>query len=188
MDSYSTVVTGVAAALTPSVIHVDLRNPDRRRMGSGSGFVITDDGFAVTSAHVVHGQSGGVGGLADGSEYDFEIVGADPLSDLAVLRLAATDLSPVDLGNAEELVVGQLVIAVGSPLGFAGTVTAGVVSALGRALPTSDGQVSRLVENVSRPMPHCIQATPVGRWSRPKPRWLASTLRSLGHRSARGSG
>ncbi|MCP4246231.1 MAG: peptidase S1, partial [bacterium] len=137
MDSYSAVVTGVAAALTPCVIHVDLRNPDRRRIGSGSGFAITNDGFAVTSAHVVQGQSGGVAGLADGSEYDFEVVGSDPLSDLAVLRLQASDLAPVELGNAEALVVGQLVVAVGSPLGFAGTVTAGVVSALGRALPTS---------------------------------------------------
>jgi len=148
MDSYSEVVTGVAKALTPCVIHVELKGHDRRRSGSGSGFIIASDGFAVTSAHVVRGQEGGNAGLADGSEYDFEVVGSDPLSDLAVLRLQASGLSPVELGDANDLVVGQLVVAVGSPLGFAGTVTAGVVSALGRALPTSDGQVSRLVENV----------------------------------------
>jgi S1-C subfamily serine protease len=90
----------------------------------------------------------GVVGLADGSEYAFDVVGSDPLSDLAVIRPAAPRLQPVELGDADRLIVGQLVVAVGSPLGFSGTVTAGVVSALGRSLPTNDGQVTRLVENV----------------------------------------
>lgn len=144
LDAYSQVVTTVVSRLVPSALHISF--PDRP--GSGSGFVIAADGFAVTSAHVVGRVKTGDAGLADGTEHDFEVVGADPLSDLAVIRLRADDLQPVDFGDADELAVGQLVIAVGSPLGLSGTVTAGVVSALGRSLPTNDGRVSRLVENV----------------------------------------
>lgn len=146
LDAYSEVVTGVAEALTPSVIHVDFGEGERA--GGGSGFVITEDGFSITSAHVVQGRDEGVAGMSDGTRYDFRVVGRDPLSDLAVLRIATSGLTTVELGDADALRVGQLVVAVGSPLGFSGTVTAGVVSALGRSLPTNDGRVSRLVENV----------------------------------------
>ncbi len=148
LDAYSAAVTFVAERLTPSVINVELRNPVGRRTGTGSAFALSADGLAVTSAHVVDGASGGVAALADGRAYDFEVVGSDPLSDLAALRVSADDLIPVELGDADELRVGQLVVAIGSPLGFAGTVTAGVVSALGRSLPTRQGKNVRLVENV----------------------------------------
>jgi S1-C subfamily serine protease len=146
LDAYSEVVTGVAETLTPSVIHVDFGGGERA--GGGSGFVISEDGFSVTSAHVIQGRDEGVAGMSDGTRYDFEVVGRDPLSDLAVLRIATSGLTTVELGDADALLVGQLVVAVGSPLGFSGTVTAGVVSALGRSLPTNDGRISRLVENV----------------------------------------
>jgi S1-C subfamily serine protease len=108
--------------------------------------VITPDGFLLTSAHVVAGgNGGGRASFVDGRELGFELVGADPHSDLAVLRAEADDLSPADLGDAERLRVGQLVVAIGNPNGFAGSVTAGVVSALGRSLPTQSG---RVVDNV----------------------------------------
>jgi S1-C subfamily serine protease len=108
--------------------------------------VITPDGFLLTSAHVVASTDGsGRAGFADGSEHEFKVVGADPLSDLAVLRLDTNGLTAAELGDAEQLRVGQLVVAIGSPLGFGGTVTAGVVSALGRSLPVPAG---RVVENV----------------------------------------
>jgi S1-C subfamily serine protease len=108
--------------------------------------VITPDGFLLTSAHVVASTDGsGRAGFADGSEHEFKVVGADPLSDLAVLRLDSNGLTAAGLGDAEQLRVGQLVVAIGSPLGFGGTVTAGVVSALGRSLPVPAG---RVVENV----------------------------------------
>ncbi len=148
LDAYSAVVTSVAERLTPSVMNVELRNTVGRRTGTGSAFAFSSDGLAVTSAHVVDEAGGGVATLADGRAFDFDVVGSDPLSDLAALRLAADDLLPVALGNADQLRVGQLVVAIGSPLGFAGTVTAGVVSALGRSLPTRQGKNVRLVENV----------------------------------------
>jgi S1-C subfamily serine protease len=102
----------------------------------------------LTNAHVVAGAERGTAAFVDGEEHPFEVVGRDPLSDLAVVRVAATDLPPAPFGDAARLRVGQLVVAVGNPLGFAGTVTAGVVSALGRSLAARDGQASRLVENV----------------------------------------
>lgn len=148
LDAYSRIVTSVAQRVTPSVLHVELRDRNRHRVGSGSAFVLSSDGLAVTSAHVVERARSGVAGQADGREFDFEVRGRDPLSDLAVLRVDASGLAAVEMGDAETLQVGQLVVAVGSPLGFAGTVTAGVVSALGRSLATRDGQTSRLVENV----------------------------------------
>lgn len=148
LDAYSRVVTTVAEDLTPSVLNVLLQDRNGRRVGSGSAFVLTVDGVAVTSAHVVDRARSGIAGLADGREFDFEVLGRDPLSDLAVLRINAHDLIPVEMGDADGLKVGQLVVAVGSPLGFAGTVTVGVVSALGRSLPTQDGDTVRLVENV----------------------------------------
>ena len=108
--------------------------------------MITPDGFLLTSAHVVASTDGsGRASFVDGREHEFEVVGADPLSDLAVLRLDTNDLTAAELGDADRLRVGQLVVAIGSPLGFGGTVTAGVVSALGRSLPVPQG---RVVENV----------------------------------------
>ena len=110
--------------------------------------MLTPDGYLVTSAHVVASHRHGSAELTDGREVEFEVVGADPLSDLAVVRAAAADLVAAELGDADQLRVGQLVVAVGNPLGFAGSVTAGVVSALGRSLPTRARTTTRLVENV----------------------------------------
>jgi S1-C subfamily serine protease len=115
--------------------------------GSGSAVAFTPDGYAVTSAHVVAGTDSGTAAFTDGSEREFRVVGRDPLTDLAVLRVEG-EVIPAELGNAEKLRVGQLVVAIGNPLGFGGSVTAGVVSALGRSLSTRDGRTSRLVENV----------------------------------------
>jgi S1-C subfamily serine protease len=116
--------------------------------GAGSGVVISPDGFVITSAHVVAGTSNGAASFVDGHEAHFDVIGRDPLSDLAVLRLDGEALHPAELGDASTLQVGQLVVAIGNPLGFAGSVTAGVVSALGRALPLGSGRTGRLVENV----------------------------------------
>jgi serine protease Do len=114
--------------------------------GGGSAVVITPDGFMLTSAHVVERTQGkGRASFVDGRELAFEVVGSDPLSDLALLRADARDLEAAELGDAERLRVGQLVVAIGNPNGFAGSVTAGVVSALGRSLPTRGG---RVVDNV----------------------------------------
>src|SRR5712691_3163553 len=146
LDAYSRVVTEVAQRLAPSI--ASLRVTLRRRSGGGSGVVITPDGFLLTSAHVVAGADRAEASFADGRELRAEIVGADPLSDLAVLRADARDLVPAELGDAESLQVGQLVVAIGSPLGFAGSVTAGVVSALNRSFPTRSGSATRFVENV----------------------------------------
>ena len=107
--------------------------------------MITPDGFMLTSAHVIERMDGGRASFVDGRELDFEVVGSDPLSDLALLRASARDLRPAELGDAEHLKVGQLVVAIGNPNGFAGSVTAGVVSAVGRSLPTRGG---RVVDNV----------------------------------------
>jgi S1-C subfamily serine protease len=151
LDAYSRVVTSVAERLAPSVanLRVYRRVPGGRRAdGGGSAVVITPDGFMLTSAHVVTGSTGGVASFVDGREMDVEIVGADPLSDMAVVRSSGAALAPAVLGDAARLRVGQLVVAIGNPLGFAGSVTAGVVSALGRSLPASHGSVTRLVENV----------------------------------------
>jgi len=148
LDAYSRVVTFVAESVSPSV--ANLRVGRRGGSGGGSGVVITPDGFLLTSAHVVGGGSGRVrASFTDGRELGLRPVGADPLSDLAVLRAVRGSLPPpVALGDADGLVVGQLVVAVGNPLGLAGSVTAGVVSALGRALPTRSGAAGRVVEDV----------------------------------------
>jgi S1-C subfamily serine protease len=151
LDAYSRVVTSVAERLTPSVasLRVTKRVPGGRRPeGAGSGFVISSDGFGLTSAHVVQGMDGGSATFADGSEWPFDIVGTDPLSDLAVLRVDSRDLVPAELGDARSLRVGQLVVAIGNPMGLGGSVTAGVVSALGRALPVRSGRNQRVVDNV----------------------------------------
>jgi S1-C subfamily serine protease len=142
LDEYSQVVISVAERLTPKV--ASLRVPQSRSSGRGSGeslgsaVVFTADGFLLTNAHVVGRSVGGTATFSDGTTSAFQVVGADPLSDLAVLRATGTTPDPAELGEADELKVGQLVVAVGSPLGLAGSVTAGVVSALGRSLPVGD--------------------------------------------------
>jgi S1-C subfamily serine protease len=151
LDAYSQVVTTVAERLTPSVASLRVIQRDGRGRGvpgAGSGVVISPDGFVITSAHVVVGTTRGSASFVDGHEARFQVVGRDPLSDLAVLRLDGDSLHPADLGDASTLRVGQLVVAIGNPLRFSGSVTAGVVSALGRALPLSSGRAGRLVENV----------------------------------------
>lgn len=141
------MVSTVAERLAPSVANLRVRRRGRRGSfdGGGSGVVITPDGFMLTSAHVVAGSTGRIRALVDGRELAAEIVGADPLSDLAVLRSDANDIAAAELGDADRLRVGQLVVAIGNPHNFGGSVTAGVVSALGRSLPTGAG---RIVENV----------------------------------------
>ncbi|MGO8961103.1 MAG: S1C family serine protease [Streptosporangiaceae bacterium] len=150
LDAYSRIVAGVAAELTPKVASLRVSGGDPRRWGEsiGSAVVFTGDGFLLTNAHVVGHASGGTALYSDGTSSPFSVVGADPLSDLAVVRAGGDTPPPAQLGEAEELVVGQLVVAVGSPLGLAGSVTAGVVSALGRSLPTRSGSAARLVEDV----------------------------------------
>jgi S1-C subfamily serine protease len=152
LDAYSQAVTTVAGRLSPSVanLRVSRRVRGGRVLdGGGSGVVITPDGFTLTSAHVVARTEGrGRASFVDGRELEFEVVGSDPLSDLAVLRVDARDLVPAELGDAERLRVGQLVVAIGNPHGFTGSVTAGVVSALGRSLPTRSGANVRVVDNV----------------------------------------
>ncbi|HLY83357.1 MAG TPA: trypsin-like peptidase domain-containing protein [Acidimicrobiales bacterium] len=147
LDAYSRTVTGVARSLLPSVASLRV-NGGQGRDGAGSAVIITPDGFLVTSAHVVAGGRKGQATLVDGQEFDFEVVGNDALSDLAVIRGRARDLPAATLGDADTLQVGQLVVAVGNPLGLAGSVTAGVVSALGRSLPTRSGSATRIVDNV----------------------------------------
>jgi serine protease Do len=152
LDAYSEVVVRVAEQVTPSVanLRVERRVRGGRVLaGGGSGVVITPDGFLVTSAHVVAGTAGtGRASFSDGRDVEFAVIGADALSDLAVLRLGGDAFTAVELGDAELLRVGQLVVAIGNPNGFAGSVTAGVVSALGRSLPTRSGANVRVVDNV----------------------------------------
>jgi S1-C subfamily serine protease len=148
LDAYSRSVTAVAERLTPSVANLRVSRRVRGGRvvdGGGSAVVITPDGFMLTSAHVIERTDGGRASFVDGTEHSFEVVGSDPLSDLALLRTNASDLRAAELGDAERLRVGQLVVAIGNPNGFAGSVTAGVVSALGRSLPTRGG---RVVDNV----------------------------------------
>jgi S1-C subfamily serine protease len=139
LDAYSRTVSAVAEKLASSVASIR-----RGTQGAGSGVVITPDGFLLTSAHVV-GRARSVRAVVDGRDFAAEVVGSDRLSDLAVLRGDASELAPAELGDADRLRVGQLVVAIGNPYNFTGSVTAGVVSALGRSLPTGPG---RIVENV----------------------------------------
>src|SRR5580693_8661634 len=149
LDAYSQIVSGVAAGLTPRVASLRVpREGSRGAQSQGSAVVFTPDGFLLTNAHVVGTSSRGSALFSDGTTVPFTVVGADPLSDLAVLRAHGGTPAPAELGEADDLVVGQLVVAVGSPLGLAGSVTAGVVSALGRSLPTRSGSAARLVEDV----------------------------------------
>src|SRR5438270_8956603 len=153
MDAYSEVVTRVADYLLPRVVQLRMgrqRSAGWRPTGTGSAVVFTPDGYMLTAAHVVDGADSGAALFSDGSERRVEIVGRDPLSDLAVAKVDASSerLDAATLGSADRLRVGQLVVAVGSPLGLAGTVTAGVVSALGRSLAPRAGFGTRVVENV----------------------------------------
>jgi S1-C subfamily serine protease len=143
LDAYSQVVTSVAERLAPSVANLRIG-----RRGGGSGVVITPDGFMLTSAHVVGASARVRASFTDGSDVSVNVVGADPLSDLAVLRADGAGLTPAELGDAAALKVGQLVVAIGNPHGYAGSVTAGVVSALGRSLPARDGAATRVIDDV----------------------------------------
>ena len=139
LDAYSAAVTAVVQRVVPSVASLNVAS--RRGEGSGSASVLTADGYLLTSAHVVEGASSAVAAFANGTESMADVVGRDPFSDLAVLRARGDVPTPVSLGDAGQLQVGQLVVAVGNPLGLAGSVTAGIVSALGRSLPTRQGRV-----------------------------------------------
>jgi S1-C subfamily serine protease len=149
LDAYSRVVAGVAAELTPRVASLRVPQAGGGRGGEslGSAVVFTGDGFLLTNAHVVGRSQQGTALFSDGSSASFTVVGSDALSDLAVVRAGGSTPPPAELGEADNLVVGQLVVAVGSPLGLAGSVTAGVVSAVGRSLPTR-GRETGLVEDV----------------------------------------
>jgi S1-C subfamily serine protease len=139
LDAYSAVVTAVAQSVLPSVASIAVRS--RRGNGGGSASVITPDGYLLTSAHVVAGTRSAEATFADGTTVPADIAGRDELSDLAVLKARGAVPAPVTMGRAEDLQVGQLVVAVGNPLGLAGSVTAGIVSGLGRSLPTKSGRV-----------------------------------------------
>ncbi|HEX8970987.1 S1C family serine protease [Oryzihumus sp.] len=150
LDAYSQVVTGVADRLIPRVASIRVRRRVRggEAEAGGSAVVLTTDGHLLTNAHVVDGATSGSAEFASGVTVPVHVVGSDPLSDLAVLRAEGEVPDPPEFGSAERLRVGTLVVAVGNPLGLAGSVTAGVVSALGRSLPTRSGTASRIVEDV----------------------------------------
>jgi S1-C subfamily serine protease len=148
LDAYSLAVSTAAERLIPSVASLRVHSNGGWGGGAGSAVVFTPDGYLLTSAHVVAAAPGGTATFIDGTELGFDVVGRDALSDLAVVRATGGGLPAAPLGDADRLRVGQLVVAIGNPLGFAGSVTAGVVSALGRSLAARDGRASRLVENV----------------------------------------
>lgn len=152
LDAYSRTIVAVAEKLAPSVANLRVTRESRGgriASGGGSAVVLTADGFLLTSAHVVAGRgTAGRASFIDGRELAFSVVGKDHLSDLAVLRAESGELTPATLGDADSLRVGQLVVAIGNPHGFAGSVTAGVVSAVGRAIPVRAGASSRIIENV----------------------------------------
>lgn len=146
LDAYSAIVTSVAAQLTPRVAAVTVRSS--RGQAGGSAVVLTHEGHLLTNAHVVGSAREGAAEFEDGTEAAFEVIGRDPLSDLAVIRADRGVPTPPVYGDAATLKVGSLVVAVGNPLGLAGTVTAGVVSALGRSMPARTQSAARLIEDV----------------------------------------
>jgi S1-C subfamily serine protease len=146
LDAYSAIVTSVAARLTPKVSA--LRIPSLRGESAGSAVVLTSESHLLTNAHVVGDAGGGTAEFADGTLADFHVVGRDPLSDIAVIRADREVPTPPEYGDASSLLVGSLVVAVGNPLGLSGTVTAGVVSALGRSMPVRTRTTARLIEDV----------------------------------------
>jgi S1-C subfamily serine protease len=152
LDAYSRAVVAVADRLTPSVVSLRVMRRTRGGQmpaGAGSAVALTPDGFLLTSAHVVgRSSSRGRATFNDGREERFEVIGRDPLSDLAVLRTDGAGVAPAELGDAEHLRVGQLVVAIGNPHGLGGSVTAGVVSALGRSLPAQSRRAARIIDNV----------------------------------------
>src|SRR6476620_4014664 len=151
LDAYSQVVTRIAAEITPKVAALQMsrrRRDGRVEASAGPAVVFTDDGFLLTNAHVVGRNASGTAAFADGTTAPCRVIGTDPLSDLAVVRADGPTPHPAKLGNASDLRVGQLVVAVGNPLGLAGRVTAGVVSALGRSLPTRAAGTVRIIDDV----------------------------------------
>jgi S1-C subfamily serine protease len=146
LDAYSAVVVGVAELLTPRVASLRIRG--RRGEAAGSAVVLSSEGHLVTNAHVVGDASRGEVAFSDGTVATFEVVGRDPLSDLAIVRADRAVPAPPEYGDADRLKVGSLVVAVGNPLGLAGSVTAGVVSALGRSMPARGRTTARLIEDV----------------------------------------
>jgi S1-C subfamily serine protease len=145
LDAYSAAVTGAVETVGPAVAHVEVRFPGRQRSGTGSGFAFTPDGFLLTNSHVVHGARAIRVSFADGLSRDADLVGEDPHTDIALLRIGASRLPAARLGSSRPVRVGQLAIAIGNPYGFQQTVTAGVVSALGRSLRAQTG---RLIDDV----------------------------------------
>ncbi|NIN67276.1 MAG: trypsin-like serine protease [Anaerolineae bacterium] len=145
MDVYSQVIVQVAEKLSPSVVHISLAGRRRQRRGTGSGLIVTPDGYVLTNRHVVHGASEIEVTLNDSRTFSAELVGEDAPTDVGVIRVPPSDLPIAELGVSQTLRVGQLVVAIGNPLGFQTTVTAGVISALGRSLRTDTG---RLIENI----------------------------------------
>ena len=145
LDSYSRTVIGVAEKISPSVVHIGVLKVRKEQTGTGSGLIITPDGYVLTNEHVVHGANLIEVRSNDGPKFDARIVGTDPATDTAVLRIPGSNLPSAALGDSQKLIVGQLVVAIGNPFGFQCTVTAGVISALGRSLRSTNG---RLIENI----------------------------------------